>query len=107
MMSEKDHVDPVDFDLEAWVNGAVAATDRIEVSSRAGLAMQRERMTGAELDQRAQSDQARIGIDQQRLQQESQLGQATLGIQQQQLGIEGRKAAAHRRRARQAPPAPA
>lgn len=30
-------VDPVDFDLAAWVDGAVVATDRIEVSSRAGL----------------------------------------------------------------------
>ena len=42
-MTDKDqpeHVDPAGFDLEAWVNGAVAATDRIEVSSRAGLAAQ-------------------------------------------------------------------
>ena len=31
---------PVDFDLEAWVNGAVAARDSIDVSSRAGLAAQ-------------------------------------------------------------------
>jgi hypothetical protein len=37
-MTEKDHVDPVDFDIEAFVNGAVAATDRVEVSSRAGKA---------------------------------------------------------------------
>ena len=59
---------------------------------RAGIAMQRERMAGAELDQRAKSDQARIGIDQQRLQQEGQLGNARLGIQQQELGITGRKA---------------
>lgn len=39
-MSKTDPVAPVDFDLEAWVNGAVAATDQIEVSSRAGLAAQ-------------------------------------------------------------------
>ena len=38
MTAEQQHVDPVDFDLEAWVNGAVAARDSIEVSSRAGLA---------------------------------------------------------------------
>lgn len=33
-----EHKDPVDFDVEAWVNGAVAARDSINVSSRAGLA---------------------------------------------------------------------
>lgn len=38
--NQTEHVDPVDFDLEAWVAGAVAATDRVEVSSRAGLAAQ-------------------------------------------------------------------
>ena len=37
---QTEHVDPIDFDLEAWVAGAVAATDRVEVSSRAGLAAQ-------------------------------------------------------------------
>lgn len=37
-MTDQQHTDPVDFDLEAWVNGAVAARDSIEVSSRAGLA---------------------------------------------------------------------
>ena len=39
-MTEPKHTDPAEFDLEAWVNGAVAATDRVEVSSRAGLAAQ-------------------------------------------------------------------
>lgn len=40
MTDDQQHTDPVDFDLEAWVNGAVAARDSVEVSSRAGLAAQ-------------------------------------------------------------------
>ena len=39
-MNEPKHIEPVDFDIEAWVNGAVAATETVEVSSRAGLAAQ-------------------------------------------------------------------
>ena len=40
MSAAQDQVTPVDFDVESWVNGAVAATDTVEVSSRAGLAAQ-------------------------------------------------------------------